>query len=218
MSAAEDEPGSVEPVERFVPTSGRLVGYVSLAVIAGLVVYLAVNVQTATGLRLGSGLLFAGVLVWVTQLRPRATAYPETLHLKNSLRDATVPLVLVDEVSVRRMLVVRVGDERYVCIGIGTPLRTIVKGGKPRGPSALLGWDRLESYTEAATPHLPDQSALSYPDFVESRIVGLVEEARRRSARSAGAAPDAQPRRHWAWPEIVALAATGAAFVLSLLV
>mgnify|MGYP006142135189 CR=1 FL=1 len=41
------------------PTGGRLVGYLSLAVIAGLLVHLALNVHTTTGLRLGTGLLFA---------------------------------------------------------------------------------------------------------------------------------------------------------------
>ncbi len=217
MTAAQGRPGGAEPVERFVPTSGRLVGYLSLVVIAGLLVHLALNVHTTTGLRLGTGLLFLGVLVWVTQLRPRATAYPETLHLRNSLRDATVPLALVDEISVRRMLVVWVGPERYVCIGIGTPLRKIVKA-KTRGPSSLLGWDRLEAYTESATPLRPDQTAMSYQDFVETRIAALVEDARRRS-QSPGAearTSDEEPRRTWAWPEIIALAGTGTAFVLSL--
>lgn len=203
------------PVERFVPTSGRIVGFVSLAVIAGLVIYIAANVQTTTGLRLGTGLVFAGVLVWITQLRPRATVYPETLHLKNSLQDATVPLVLIDEVSVRRMLSVWVDGERYVCIGIGTPLRKMVKA-KGRGPSALLGWDRLEAYTEEATPLRPDQTAMSYQDFVEQRIVGLVQDARRRSVHSDGSVTESRPRRAWAWPEIIALAGTGTAFVLSL--
>jgi hypothetical protein len=180
MTAAHDEPGGAEPVEKFVPTSGRVVGYLSLAIIAGLLVYLALDVQTTLGLRLGTGLLFAGVLVWVTQLRPRATAYPEVLELRNSLRDATVPLVLIDTVTVRRMLNVWVGEERFVCIGIGTPLRKMVKAKGSRGPSSLLGWDRLEAYTEQATPLRPDQTAMSYQDFVETRIVGLVEDARRR--------------------------------------
>lgn len=201
-----------EPVERFRATSGRFVGYASLAVIAGLVVYLAVNVHSMTGLRLGTGLIFLGVLVWVTQLRPRATAYEDALHLQNSLRDALVPLAAIDEVSVRRMLNVWVGDQRYVCVGIGTPLRRMVKG-KTRGPSSLLGWDRLEDYTESATPLNPDQSAMTYPEFVEIRLTGLVADAKGRE----GAAQADRPHDLWAWPEIVALAGTGAAFVLSLL-
>jgi hypothetical protein len=214
MTAAQERSAHEEPVERFRATSGRIVGSVSLAVVAALLVYVALGVQTATGLRLATGLVFLGVLVWVTQLRPRATAYPDVLHLQNSLRDATVPLVAVDRVAVRRMLSVWVGDRRYVCIGIGTPLRTMV-GIRSRGPSSLLGWDRLEAYTEEATPPHPDQSATSYPGFVETRIADLAEDARRRAALRPGAtAPP--PRETWAWPEVVALAGTAAAFVLSL--
>ena len=215
MSAAQDEPGKAAPVERFRPTSGRLVGYVSLAVIAGLVGYLAVNEHSVIGLRVGTGLLFVGVLIWVTQLRPRATAYPDTLRLQNTLRDVTVPLALIDDVSVRRMLNVWVGEKRYVCIGIGSSLRKMVRS-KSRGPSSLLGWDKLEAYTEAATPLHPDQSAMNYATFVETRIGALVEDAKRRAAAGGGTTGE-RPRETWAWPEIVALVVTGVALVASLL-
>lgn len=213
MAAAQTRPGRAEPVERFRPTSGRVLGHTSLAVIAGLVVFIAVDVHTITGLRIATGLLFAAVAVWVTQLRPRATAYPDVLHLQNSLRDSTVPLAAIDEVSVRRMLSVWVGEQQFVCIGIGTPLRRLVRGGASRGPSSLLGFDRLEDYTERSTPLAPDQSAMSYPEFVELKIADLVRDAK----QSAG--PDAvssRPRHSWAWPEVIALAGTGLAFVLTL--
>lgn len=213
MAAAQTPPGRAEPVERFRPTSGRVLGYTSLVVIAGLVVFIAVGVHTITGLRIATGLLFAGVAVWVTQLRPRATAYPDVLHLQNSLRDSTVPLAAIDEVSVRRMLSVWVGEQQYVCIGIGTPLRRLVKGGS-RGPSSLLGFDRLEDYTERSTPLAPDQSAMTYPEFVELKITDLVRDAKRSAGPDAPAA--SRPRHSWAWPEIIALAGTGLAFVLTL--
>lgn len=215
MTAASDRPRGMEPVERFHPTSGRAVGYVSLAAIAGLVVYLAVSVHSMTGLRLGAGLAFLATLVWVTQLRPRAAAYPDALHLQNSLHDVTVPLAAIDEVAVGRVLEVRAGDARYVCIGIGTPLRKMVKS-KSRGPSTLLGWDRIEAYTEASTPLRPDQSAMAYQEFVETRIAALVEDAKRRPGEPATTSAE-QPRRTWAWPEIVVLASTAAVFVATLL-
>jgi hypothetical protein len=215
MTAAQGRPGRAEPVERFRPTSGRLVGFGSVAVIAALLVYLALEVRSLTGLRLGAGLVFFGVLTWVTQLRPRATAYPDELHLQNSLRDVTVPLSQVDEVRVGRMLNVWVGERRFVCIGIGAPLRTMVRG-KSRGPSSLLGWDRLEAYTEESTPLRPDQSAMTYADFVETRITELVEDARRRSTLEA-ATMGARPTETWAWPEITALALTATAFGATLL-
>jgi hypothetical protein len=205
----------MEPVERFHPTSGRAVGYLSLAAIAGLVVYLAVTEHSMTGLRLGTGLVFLACLVWVTQLRPRAAAYPDALHLQNALRDATVPLAAIDRVEVGRVLQVRADGARYVCIGIGTPLRKMVRS-KSRGPSMLLGWDRLEAFSEASTPLRPDQSAMAYQEFVETRIAALVEDAKRRSGKPSAASAEG-PRRRWAWPEIAALAATAALFVTTLL-
>src|SRR5512139_68793 len=117
MTQAEGESTRPRPVERFHPTSGRHVGILSIAAIVGLLVYLAVDVHTVNGLRVAAGLVFFGVLIWVTQLRPRATLYPRTLHLQNSLRDTSVPLAVVDGVSVGRMLSVWVGERRYVCIG-----------------------------------------------------------------------------------------------------
>lgn len=215
MTGAQDRPGRAEPVEQFHATSGRFVGMASLGVIAVLLVYLALTMRTVTGLRVGAGLVFLAVVVWVTQLRPRATAYEEELHLRNSVRDASLPLVLIDGVRVGRMLNVWVGQERYVCVGIGAPLRKMV-GAKTRGPSSLLGWDRLEAYTDASTPPAPDQTATSYPDFVERRIVALVEDARRSSGPDEAAA-DQRPREVWAWPEITALCLTAALFLVTLL-
>ncbi len=215
MTQTEGEPTRPRPVERFHPTSGRHVGILSIAAIVGLLVYLAVDVHTVNGLRVAAGLVFFGVLIWVTQLRPRATLYPRTLHLQNSLRDTSVPLAVVDGVSVGRMLSVWVGERRYVCIGIGKPLRKMVRL-KSRGSSALLGWDRLEAYAEQATPPRPDQSAMNYSDFVETRIVEQVDDVHRRTA---GAGDDAEPEVHetWAWREIAALVVTGALFLVTLL-
>lgn len=214
MTQAQGEPKAPDPVERFHPTSGRFVGFGSIAVIAGLLVYVVVNVHSFDGLRLGTGLVFFGVLVWVTQLRPRATVYPETLHLQNSVRDVRVPLTMIEGVSVGRMLSVWAGERRYVCTGIGTPLRKMVKV-KSRGPSSLLGWDRLEAYTEESTPHRPDQSAMSYPDFVETRLVDLVEDAQRRSA-SRTDSDERHVEETWAWREVGALTVTGVLFVITL--
>jgi hypothetical protein len=215
MTSAQDGPGVGEPVERFRPTSGRFVGSLSLAVVAGILVYAAVAERTVVGLRLATGAAFFGVLVWLTQLRPRVTAYRDVLRLQNSVRDVDVPLARVGDVHVGRMLSVWVGQKRYVCVGISAPLRRMVMGRKQR-PSSLFGWDRLEEYAEHATPPRPEPSAVSYPEYVEGRIVALADEARRR-AEVAEPTAEEPTRGAWAWPGIGALAATGAAFVVSLL-
>lgn len=215
MSPSAEPTPDTEPVERFAATSGRLLGWTTLVVLAVVVVSLAFTARTVTGLQVALALAFFGVLVWATQLRPRATVYPGELVLHNALRDTHVPLARIDEVSVRRTLNVFVGEQRFVCIGIGQSLRRTVRG-RSRGPSSLLGFDRIEDYTERSTPPMPDQADMDYDQFVESRLTALVADARRRGTAAAGA-PAGEPRHVPAWPEIAALAGTGVAFALSLL-
>jgi hypothetical protein len=214
MTSAQGRPGRGAPVELFHATSGRFVGTTTLAVLAAIVVYVVVDVHSIDGLRLGTGAVFFGVLVWVTQLRPRAVAYRDVLLLRNSLRDVDVPLALIDDVHVGRMLTVWVGEQRYVCVGIGAPLRNLVSP-KKAGSSSGLAWDRLEEDSKYATPPRPAESLLSYPEFVESRIASLSEDARRRRKR--GADVEQRPHGEWAWSGVVALAVSGVAFVVSLL-
>ena len=215
MRSGRQEAGSDGPVELYHATSGRFVGSLSIAVIAGIVVYVVAAEHSVAGLRLGTGALFFGVLVWLTQLRPCAMASPDVLRLQNSVRDVDVPLALVDDVHMGRMLSVWVGSDRFVCVGIGAPLRTMVRRKGPGG-SSLLGWDRLGQDSRNARPPRPPESEMSYPAYVESRIVTLAEEARRRAGTSSRPG-EQHPRKLWAWPGITALAVTGAAFVVSLL-
>src|SRR5690242_19549788 len=92
------------PTDKFKPTNGFIIGYTGLAMCAVAVVYTAVAVHTITGLRVGLGFALGILVVWVSLLRPRAAAYPGVLRLRNSLADIEVPLVLIDEVTVRQTL------------------------------------------------------------------------------------------------------------------
>lgn len=206
-----------QPVERFKPTSGMLAGYVGIAVAVFTLGYVALFVHTSTGLRVALGAVFFGVLVWVTQVRPRATAYPRHVVLKNSLRDAHVPLARVDEVAIGQMLSVWVGETRYVCIGIGNTMREDLKARRRRMlEEADLGTSRLSELRRKADLANLDERAMSYATFVVTRLEELVEEARREHARLGTEPPE--PRLAWAWPEMAALAVSALAFVASLLV
>ncbi len=195
-----------EPVERFKPTTGLFPGYAGLLIVVVGVGYIAVRVHTLTGLQVALGLLFFGVVIWLTQLRPRATAYSDTLVLKNSLVDAAVPLHLVDEVSATRTLNVWVGDRRYLCLGIGRSMRSVLGEGRASGSG--LGMGRLREYGAAQ----PDRSSTAYETFVVNRIQDLADKARKFSATQS----PQRVRRIVAWPESVVLAVTGTAFVVSL--
>lgn len=202
---------SDQPVERFKPTSGRFLGSVGLAVVAFVIGYVALESRTLNGLRTVLAMLLVATVIWVTQMRPRATAYADTLVLHNMLRDTFVPLRLIDEASVRQTLNVWVGDRRYTCVGIGRSVRSLVGH---RTPSArIFGFDKLNDASAHAgeIPH-PEHTAMPYATFVEIRVDDLANYARKERPKD----PDARVRRSWAWPEIAALVLTSAGLVATL--
>jgi hypothetical protein len=199
------------PVERFKPTGGQFVGYAGLLAAAVALGYVVLFVHTLTGLQIALGAVFFGVVVWVTQVRPRATAYPRHVVLKNSVRDAHVPLAAVDEVAMGQTLNVWVGDERYVCIGIGQSIREDLKA-RRRKQDVTGGGSRLTQLTLMAERASTDERAMSYQTFVVTRLEELVEQAKRE--RDVEPPP---PARHVvAWPEVTALVVSGLAFVVGL--
>jgi len=204
-------------LERFKPTTGFIMGYLGLAAAAFAVVYAAVSVHTVTGLRIALGALLAGVVIYVSQLRPRAAAYENDLFLRNSLSDVWIPYVVIDEVAVGQTLNIWVGGQRYVCIGIGLSVgKDIRQRAKKQRQTSLLGTNRLHEFSEKAELAAPDQTAMSYHTFVVTRIEELVDRAK-RAQRSTGA--EVPPvTKSLAVPEVVALAVTGLAFLVSLFV
>ena len=200
-------------MERFKATSGLVVGSLGLAVVAFAIGYTLYAVRGAEALRIALALGFFGTLVWATQIRPRVTAYPDTLRLHNSVRDAFVPLAAIDRVNVRQTLNVWVGAKRYTCVGIGKPARALIRGrSRPKSTMPLLGFGRVDDYSHAADRPHPEQTSTSYPDYVVMRIEDLAEQAK----KDAGGADPGKVRRRLAVPEVALLVATGAGFLLSL--
>jgi hypothetical protein len=204
--------GDRTPVERFKPTNGLVIGYVGLALVVLLVVYLVLVDRSGTGFSVALGVAFFGVVIWVTQVRPRAVAYPHRLLLRNSVRDTEVPLALIDGVSVRQTLNVWVGDRRFVCIGIGSSVRSMLKQGR-RSQSSLLGTGRWGQFAEMAERAAPDQTAMPYQAWVVSRIEELAEQERRRLG---GRSAEGEVRRLVAWPEVGAMVVLALTFAASL--
>jgi hypothetical protein len=168
------------------------------------------------------GAVLVGVLSWAALLRPRVSADTETLYLRNMLETVEVPLAAVDELVVRQMLAVRVGERRYVSPAVGRKLRTMVKSPKP---APLIGPDVPETMADAvgpATPSTRPATVVDYADHVEDTLRRLTEEARQR--RGIGRYSDeslalaAGVRRRPAWPEIAAIGALVLALVVSVLV
>jgi len=203
------KPGA--PIVRFRPTNGFIIGYTGLAMCAFAVVYVAVSVHTLTGLRVGLGFALAGVVAWVSLLRPRAAVFPGVLRLKNSMMDIEIPLVLIDAVTVRQTLNVWVGERRYVCVGIGRSRHSMFKSNR-RGVAMLFGMERLQKYAEDADRPANDQTGMLYETYVVTSIEELVEDARKNLG---GEPPQGRVRRLPAWPEIAALAVLAVVFAVT---
>ena len=216
MTQAAARSARPQPVERFKPTSGQALGYVGLACAVFALGYVVWTVHSGTGLRIGLGAVFFGALIWVTQVRPRATVYPDHVLLKNAVRDAHVPLAAVDEVAMGQTLSLWVGDARYTCIGIGNSVRNDVRSRRRAAlDEAELGTSRFSELRRKADMANLDERAMSYQTFVVTRLEELVDQARREHAGT-----QLPPgRAHWttAWPEVTVLTVAGVAFVAALL-
>lgn len=192
-------------VETFRPTSGQLLGWTGLVLAAVIAV---AGVVEGPSWPVVTGALAFGVLVWAAVLKPRVFVSGRWLVLRNMLETVHVPLAAIEELAVRQVLALRVGDKRYVTPAIGRSFRQTVKSNR-RATGADAQGDT-------------DLAAQAYPDFVEQRIRHLAAEARelesvgRYTAEQEALA--AEVRREPALLEIGLLIATVGAFVVSLIV
>ncbi len=218
-----DEPGESpeEGLERFAPTGGRVVGVVGLVMAAGFVVLWALD-RDAVPAPVAAGALVAGVLVWAALLRPRVSVSRETLFLRNMLETVHVPLAAVDEIVVRQVLAVRVGDRKFVSPAVGRKLRKVMRA--PR-PAPMLGPSVPDAIDDGLGPTSVSEripTDIDYVDHVESRLRERIAEARTRHGvtrySDEAEALAREVRREPAWPEIAALVVTATLFVLTLVV
>jgi hypothetical protein len=216
MQLSAGAPPGEELVERFKPTTGLYVGYLGLALALLAIGYVLLDVHTTDGLRIGLGAAFAAVTIWVTQLRPRVTAYSRTLLMKGSLRDTFVPYAAIEQVVLGQTLNIWAHGRRHVCVGIGRPVGLEVRQRtRATGSGSLFGANRAHDLARGVSTVGEPRQQMRYEAFVLSRLDDLVAVARRRHREAGGEAPPVWHR--YAVPEIVALAVTGLAFVASLL-
>ncbi|WP_310529594.1 hypothetical protein [Nocardioides sp.] len=146
---------------RFRPTSGRIMG--SLAVIAAFaVVVIAVVDPGVVPAPVVAGAALLGVLGWASMLWPRVSVTPEHLVLRTMVQHQRLPLAAVEDLAVRQVLAVRVGDRRYVSTAIGKSWR-----------KAMVG-DRTATRKDADKPI----TEVAYADYVEQEIRRRMEHAR----------------------------------------
>jgi hypothetical protein len=183
-----------ESVETFRPTSGRVFGVIGLL---GVVVLLVLGVVEGFPVWVLGLVATIGVLVWSAMLRPGVRIVGDKLELRDMFRTSAVPLAAIEDVAVRRVLVVRAGERRFVSPAIGRTLRQTMRS-QPTSGAPTDGRD------------LVALAASSYPDYVEGRIRTAAADHRARlgirawSDEQQALARDV--RREPAWPELGVLA------------
>lgn len=199
--AQDPDPGSTE---HFRPTSGRVTGVLAL-LLAAAVLLIGVLDRGAVAPWAMAAAALAGSLAWASMLRPALWVSAGTLVMRNMLETVTIPLAAIEEVAVRQVTAVRVGERRFVSTVVGRSLRRAVAHGR--------GAERPGDGTPA--------TRLPYPDFVDERLHRLADDARAAAGVRRGSAEQqalaAGVRRQPAWLPIGLVAASTLALVLTLL-
>ena len=196
-----------DPVEKFRPTGGRVTGV--LAVVLALAIAVIGISERGEGFPAGvvAGALLGGVLAWASMLRPALWLTPTDLVMRNMLETVHLPLAAIEEMAVRQVLAVSVGDRRYVSTAVGKSWRKALKSSAPGG---------REPAGDQRVTDLP------YVDFVEQRLRQRVDDAREAAGVRRGSdeqlALAAGVRRERAWLPIGLIAVAAVAFVVTLLV
>lgn len=144
------------------------------------------------------GALLFGALAYAAFLRPQVGVVDGDLVLRHLYSTQRVPVAAVESVAIGRTFEATAGGRHYVSSAVMRPLRQAV---------SLKGAPRPEK---------------SYPDFVESRILRLADDARamagvkRESDAQWALAEDV--RRSWDWPLMALTVALAVAFVVALVV
>ena len=204
-------------VERFASV-GRVTGAVGLVVVVAIVAIAIVD-PGSIPLVVVAGTVVVGLLLWASTLRPQVYVTDGDLVLRNMLETIRIPLASIDEVAVRQVLAVRVGERRFVSPAVGRSVRQVLKTARTSRP----GDETRPAFGPTLGGASPAQMdpGIPYADFVEHRLRDLIEFDRtNRAIRARSAEVDAlaaQVRREPAWPEIVGLVLATAFLVVAIL-
>lgn len=184
------DPPPIAAPQTFGPTSGVVSGWIGVITGTAVAAWLVIDRPSSDAVRAALLVAAAVVLCWSFLLRPRVRLREDELELRNALSDWHIPLAAVEGIVVRQATVVLAGGRRLVGIGVGVPLRKLVR--------RRLG-SEFERGIEAPEPAV-GHPALQLTDVMVERIQWAAREARRSGAEAGS------PTRTWAVPELVVLA------------
>lgn len=202
MSETTDHPRVI-----FRPMASAVLGGFVVLIAAVLVADTIRRGSGAGAWALSSGLVFGGLVVWVTSVRPAVIAEPTRLVVRNPLRDVVIPWAAVDDMRLRFQLDVHVDDDVYHAWGVPVTTRTRLRQHREQIRQFDVGARVGDQAREYAAKERP-------PTFAERARSDL---ALIREQRKATTSPDEPVEVHWSWPYIGAMAAAVVVFVVALL-
>jgi len=197
-------------VERFRATSGRVTGWLTVALAAAVAGFGTAYVGEGFPPWVIAAAVLAAVLAWAAMLRPALWVRDgEVLVMRNMLDTVHVRLAAVQELAVRQVLAVRVADRRFVSTVVGRTWRKTLRSGRRSAQAS-----GAEPPAGAAAANVP------YADHVEERLLRLVEEAQSAAGVQPGSPaqselPDAV-RREPAWQPVSLMVLAVLALVVAL--
>ena len=188
--------GRSKAVETFAPTAGRVLGVITLAIGALILVNIVVEWRTWQGLSAAAVVVAVGTFIWLGLVRPSAVAFEDALVLRNMLRDTRIPWHLVESASVAPVLTVIAGGQPYRSSAIavtGADRRSMRRSRRNAAAAARSG--------QPANPGNAPLADRAPSEYTVHRIDTL---SRKYADASKGST---EVERHWRWPEFAVIAA-----------
>jgi len=201
--------------QKYGPTTGALTGWLGLVLCVGGIVPLLTD-PTAGRIRLAFAIALAGVVVWSFMLRPRIIIReqePSTLLLRNPFSTWQVPLAAINRVQIKAITRVEVEGAGYDGVAVGRRVKAMV-----RGPVVKHGDGLLTPGLRLGTPprREPKHPSATSPEAIADLLTEQILAASDRAKESGQ--PTEPVLRHWAWVELVLLAAGAVGLAVTYLV
>ncbi|TDD60426.1 PH domain-containing protein [Kribbella antibiotica] len=161
--------------ETYLSTSNRISGVIVIVIGAVGLLDIVLEWRTATGIMVGSLIGILMVLAYCGLIRPSVTLSPETLLLRNHLRDRVIPWNQVSGADVADILRVHTDAGRFRAPGVQLVMRDLRK--------QRVGGRKLKA-----------DSSVSRADLVVGRIEAHMDQY--------GAVDGGPVRTNWARPEL----------------
>lgn len=191
---------SAKVVERFAPTAGRVLGLITLAIGALILVDVVVEWRTSQGYATVAATLAVCTFVWLGLVRPSVVAQEDVLVFHNILRDTRIPWHLVESAQIAPVLTVVAAGQAYRSSAValtGADRRSMRRSRRDRVEAVQRGLSE-----PAQTQGQSHGADVTPADYTIRRIETMARTYAEASKEQATV------ERIWRWPEFAIIAVT----------